>query len=343
MISIFVRAERFQNEYRTPLVPEDIQALIESGISVYVESSSMRCISDKNYADISGCSVTKKSWRDPQFQDSFILGIKELQDLEDLSGNTHVYFSHSLKQQAGSERILQEFVRSNSQLYDFEYFTDGSGVRLIAFGWYAGIVGAALGLQEYGLRKKGASLQKLYPWSSFKSLVACIPHVGQPKIAVLGAKGRCGQGVCKVLDTLHLAYTVFLRGDPISDLEQFDILYNCIVLDESYTKIWFSEETHCTHPLVIIDISCDYSKPNNPIRMYSQATTWANPVIHPVPNVSLVAIENLPSLLPRESSIHFSKCLTDLLFQLQKGEVEVWGRAFQQFQKLSLKRASLEN
>jgi len=332
MRAIFVRAETFQNEFRSPLVPEHVSMLLTKGIQVYIESSQTRFFSDRLYTDISGCIVTKRSWNAPEFQDAFVIGIKELKNLSDLSGHTHVYFSHALKGQTGSEHILKVFRDSNSLLYDFEYFTDASEGRLIAFGWYAGLTGAALGLQEYVLRKKGSTLQRLHPWSSFTSLLASIPAVGQPRIAVLGAKGRCGQGVCKVLDTLGLAYTVFYRESLIPELTAYDIVYNCILLDEGYTRIWLSKTTIVAKPLIIVDISCDYSKPNNPLPLYSHATTWEHPVIQPIEHVSLIAIENLPSLLPKESSYHFSECLTDLFLQ---DKPEIWERAFERYQNLS--------
>jgi saccharopine dehydrogenase (NAD+, L-lysine forming) len=323
--SIFVRAETFPNEYRAPLVPQDIQRLLQAGIQVYIQKSPNRFFSDSLYADISGCIVTEHSWTHPDYKGCCILGIKELNELEKLNGHTHVYFSHALKGQVGSEQILRAFSTSKSQLYDFEYFTGDGGSRLIAFGWYAGVVGAALGLQEYALRKNGNhSLEKLTPWSSLEDLFSSIPTVGQPKIAVVGAKGRCGQGVCYVLTTLGLVYTIFLKEDSIQGLEEFDIVYNCILLDESYTNVWFSEKTQVCHPFIVVDISCDYSKSNNPIQLYKKATTWEAPVVRPEANVSVLAIENLPSLLPKESSTHFSECLVPLLL---KYPTEIWAKA----------------
>jgi len=315
MQSIFIRSETFQNEYRTPLVPEDVKFLLREGIQVYIQSSQKRIFSDKAYSDISGCILTHESWTHPQFQKSLILGIKELTGLEDLSGHTHVYFSHTFKQQEGARRTLQAFVRSNSKLYDCEYFTDTSGNRVIAFGWYAGVVGAALGLQEYARKTiHGESLQNLSPWHSFDELLRSIPDVGSPKIAVLGPYGRCGQGVCNILEKLELEYTSFPKEALIEHLEEFDIVYNCILLDEAYTTVWYTQSTVFDHTTVIVDISCDYSKTNNPIQLYSRPTNWAQPVYTPNDKVSIIAIENLPSLLPAESSNHFSKQLLPLLF-----------------------------
>ncbi len=329
MRSIFVRAETFQNEYRRPLVPEHIQTLINAGLDVYVQSSSNRFFPDQAFLDISFCKVTPKSWTDPEFQDSFIVGIKELKNLSALRGHTHVYFSHALKDQQGAYEILTAFSNSHSKLYDYEYFTDGSGQRLIAFGWYAGVVGAALGMLEYNQRRKNeASLENLHPWSSLTHLVECLPDVGSPKIAVLGPNGRCGQGVCFLLDKLGQTYTSFPRGSSIKDLEDYNIVYNCILLEESYTQVWYSQATVFHRPTVIVDISCDYSKKNNPIQLYSVPTQWEHPVSKPHPLVSLIAIENLPSLLPVESSYHFSKQLVPLLLTYPN---DVWTRALDVF------------
>ena len=46
-------------------------------------------------------------------------------------------------------------------------------------------------------------------------------------------------------------------------MKKFDILYNCICLDNSSNEIWFDKSTIFTKKLLIVDISCDYTKPNN--------------------------------------------------------------------------------
>jgi saccharopine dehydrogenase (NAD+, L-lysine-forming) len=196
-------------------------------------------------------------------------------------------------------------------------------------------VGAALGLQEYVQQTKGDdSLKNLTPWSSFERLLKSIPHIDSPRIAVLGPNGRCGQGVCTVLKTLGLSYTSFPRDSSIERLEEFDIVYNCILLDEMYSKIWYSEKTPFARPTVIVDISCDYTKLNNPIQLYTKPTTWSEPVYKPNPHVSLIAIENLPSLLPFESSYHFSTSLVPILLNYPG---DIWTRALDVF---NLKKAS---
>lgn len=82
---------------------------------------------------------------------------------------------------------------------------------------------------------------------------------------------------------------------------------------------------------VICDVSADTSNPNNPIPVYSISTTFDKPTV-PVdidgPLVSVISIDHLPSLLPREASEAFSKDLLPSLLQLNDWKTApVWSRA----------------
>ena len=59
------------------------------------------------------------------------------------------------------------------------------------------------------------------------------------------------------------------------------------------------------------------------------ATTWAAPVVrvHDAPPLDVMAIDNLPSLLPRESSEDFAAQLLPHLRTLDALDAGVWGRA----------------
>lgn len=308
----------YENEYRTPLVPNDIRLLTNHGFHFTIQKSNHRIFKNQEFIDISGVVLTNKEWFEPEFQTFLILGIKELPFLEKLHCHTHCYFSHSFKQQSNSTTILSAFFNSNSILHDIEYLLDASGNRLIAFGFYAGLVGATLGLQEFILSTSGKSLENLQTWDSFDSMISSIqlPTCLHPKIVVIGPKGRCGLGVCALLEKLNISYSTIHKNDSLNDLFKFDIVFNCILLDTSYSQVWFSKElAPPRHPIIIVDISCDYSKPNNPIQLYEKATSWKVPVYRPCDTLHIIAIENLPSLLPKESSIHFSQQLTKLLLE----------------------------
>ena len=154
------------------------------------------------------------------------------------------------------------------------------------------------------------------------------PRQGGVKVAVIGSDGRCGSGVKKILDTLGINYTPFTKSDRIERLEEYDIVYKCIILDVSYSHIWFDKATHFTKPIVIVDISCDYSKKNNPIKLYSEATTWNQPVFKYNDFVDIIAIDNLPSMLPKESSDEFSDLCTKLLLSFG---TEIWIKCLEKF------------
>jgi saccharopine dehydrogenase (NAD+, L-lysine-forming) len=264
-----------------------------------------------------------------------VIGIKELENLEFLDHNTHAYFSHSFKNQKDSKKILDTFLFSKSDLYDFEYFLDTEGRRKISFGFYAGQVGAILGLLHY----THTLPSRLTPWNSFQEMLTSVPLISVPlnsvlpirqkiSIGILGTQGRCGKGVQSILNQLNIPFTPLSKDSDPESFKNFDIFYNCILLDESYSKVWFDQTTKFTKPLTIIDISCDSSKPNNPIKLYTKSTSWDSPVYKYNDLVSIIAIDNMPSLLPKESSDYFSGILTELI--LEK-DMSIWENALSIF------------
>ena len=85
------------------------------------------------------------------------------------------------------------------------------------------------------------------------------------------------------------------------------------MLDEKYDLVWFDKNTIFNKNIVIVDISCDYNKINNPLKLYFNLTSWEEPVYKYNRYVDIIAINNLPSLLPKESSDEFSNIFKDLL------------------------------
>ena len=325
---IYVREETYSNEYRTPLTPTGVAQLVKAGFLIYIQSSDRRIFRNLEY-EIVGAKITSLPWYNSQFRNFMILGIKELENVERLDAHTHLYFSHCFKGQNCASGILSAFSKSKSKLYDYEFLCDENGKRLIAFGWYAGAVGAALGLHFYTCRDRGS----LKPWVSIEDMVGSVATISSScKIAVLGAEGRCGRGVCSILDRLKINFDRIGKMDSTDSLLNYDLVFNCILLDPEYKKTWFTSDAITERHIVIVDISCDYSKPNNPIPLYTAATSWEQPVLE-IGNYSIIAIENLPSLLPRESSEHFSEKLVTLLLDFDKDSSRVWERCIEAFRK----------
>jgi saccharopine dehydrogenase (NAD+, L-lysine-forming) len=338
--TIFIRNETYENELRAPLIPEHVKLLIIHGYTVYVESSQTRVYPDSAYAE-AGAILTNEPWYSLQYKEALIIGIKELTHLTELDHHKHLYFSHSFRKQKDSLRILNAFKNTNSIIYDVECFTDSENRRLIAFGFHAGMVAATLGLLQHcskhaPLTEPKTNIHTLKHWTSVSAMINTAQNALSAispltKIAVMGAEGRTGKGIQYILDKLNIKYTKFTRDSPQDSLSTvlptYSIIYNAISLDESYSQSWFSPKTPiCTSHITIVDVSCDYTRPNNPIKLYSAPTSWLHPVYTPqtAQHIDIIAIENLPSLLPKESSDHFSDKLYHLLLDQSS---DIWQNA----------------
>ena len=77
--------------------------------------------------------------------------------------------------------------------------------------------------------------------------------------------------------------------------------------------------------------------------IYERVTSWPEPVVrlrngdHPL---DLIAIDNLPSLLPAEASTAFSAQLTPLLARIDEVADPVWRRAADEFRSAMQRRTA---
>lgn len=326
--SIYVRAEQNPDEIRCPLVPSDIAKLISAfpDLVIYLETSEYRVFSDEEYIR-AGARLTDVSWYDPAFGNSLVVGLKELPHLEELrQEHSHLYFSHSFQGQADGVDILDAFRRSGASLYDLEYLVDHAGSRLLSFGAWAGRIGAGLGLlQYYSKTILGQDMEPMDPLSQmsridFDAMIArCVLSqcFVDCRIAIVGANGRSGLAVCSYLDEFGIHFTKILRDDAKHDLCEYDIVYNCILLGDQDVGLWpirRSLELDTSDPKVrvLVDISCDVSKPNHPFSdLYREVSTWPRPV-KTVDGISCIVLSNLPTLLAKEACNEFSAKLVGL-------------------------------
>jgi saccharopine dehydrogenase (NAD+, L-lysine-forming) len=329
---LYIRKETNINEHRTPIIPNDISILLNEGFIVYIEASTNRIYKNEEYIT-EGAILTHKKWYDPLFKNGYIVGIKAFDNIQNLDNHNHIYFSHSYKNQSGSMEILREFAKKKSLIYDFEFFLDKQNKRLISFGFYAGLVGGFLGLLQNLEKKMNQKNISSLSSSTFdvEKIKNKIKHdlkfFGNLKIAIVG-KGKCGQGVASVLNMFGIAMDWFGREDNKSILNTYDIVYNCINLSVASNEIWFSDTTDFSKKITIVDISCDCTKSNNPIAIYNTETSWETPVFSYNEFVDIIAIDNLPTLLPKESSNYFSNKFVELLINM---EYETWKKNEQIF------------
>ncbi|HET9505541.1 MAG TPA: NAD(P)-dependent oxidoreductase [Hymenobacter sp.] len=197
-----LREGRTPPDRRVALTPKkcvELQATYP-GLRVRVQPSPARAYADQEYRDL-GIEVAE----DMQPCD-LLLGVKEVPPAQLLPGKTYLFFSHTIKKQPANRELLRTVLRLGITLIDYELLTNAAGERVVAFGRYAGIVGAYNGLLTYG-RKHG--LYELKPAHLCVDMddmqeefykIKALPPI---KIAVTGS-GRVAGGALEVLDKMGL-------------------------------------------------------------------------------------------------------------------------------------------
>lgn len=332
-MAIWLRREVAPHEQRTPLVPADAAKLIAEGIPVTVEESTHRVFSADEYEAV-GCRVVPgDTWPDASPID-IVLGLKEPSSVSVSLVHRHVFFGHAYKGQEGGPMLLRRFTDGGGTLLDLEYLTDETGHRVVAFGYWAGYMGAALAV----LHQRGqlnAPLGSLTRDELDRKLRGFETGV---KALVIGALGRSGRGACEALTLAGVPTTEWdideTRNLDRAALLDHDILVNTVFATEPGTP--FLTPVDLERPdrrlAVVSDVTCDVTSVCNRLPIYDQVTNWAEPVrrLHPGRPLDLLAIDNLPSLLPRESSTAFSQALFPHLAVLPHGGA-IWSRCEDHF------------
>lgn len=168
-------------------------------LEIFVQPSSSRSYKDEEYTqagiplkeDLSDCEV--------------LVGVKE-QVIETLIPNKqYFFFSHTAKEQEYNRPLLRAVLAKNIQLIDYEYLTDISEKRVIAFGRWAGIVGAHNGILTWGKRTKRFELKAMNECKDFAEAQSYYNTVnlGNIKIVLTGS-GRVANGSAEVLDKMKI-------------------------------------------------------------------------------------------------------------------------------------------
>jgi saccharopine dehydrogenase (NAD+, L-lysine forming) len=181
---------------RTPLTPEQCRAVMDMypHVTVLVQSSKVRSFSDDEYRN-QGVNVV-----DTLEDCDIIMGVKEVPVDWLMPHKTYMFFSHTIKQQPQNKKLLQEVLRKNITLIDYECLTDEAGERVVAFGRYAGIVGAYNGLRTYGQRFNLYDLTPAYQCKDLAEMQTEYQKIKLPPIKILvTGRGRVAKGAEEVL------------------------------------------------------------------------------------------------------------------------------------------------
>jgi alanine dehydrogenase len=339
-------------------------------VRISIQPSDIRCFTDAEYRE-KGCFLTE-DLRDCDI----LMGVKEVSIPTLIPNKTYLFFSHTAKKQAYNREFLRQIMQRNITLIDYEYLKDKKNKRLVAFGHWAGVIGAYKALRARGMR---TDFFDLPPASDCKHMEEMYEYlkkiVLKPiKILVTGG-GRVAKGAMQTIRTLHVKEVsaadflsksyhepVVCRIDPDNYVERKDgtafSLQNFYEEPEAYQSSFkpFTKVTdlfiacHYWDPKspkfltaedykaddfkisVIADISCDL---NGPIVSTLRASTIASSFYgydrfkgeEAIPfvdsrNVTVMAVDNLPGELSRDSSIDFAEDLYRNVYDSLLGDDE---------------------
>ncbi|WP_273508364.1 saccharopine dehydrogenase [Planktotalea frisia] len=340
MTHLWVRAEQRENEERVGLTPEGAAELIKAGLRVTVEQSSVRAIGIEGYK-AAGCEIApENSWPDAP-ANAIIFGLKELPEDGTPLSHLHIMFGHAFKGQPTGRILLDRFKAGGGTLYDLEYLVDETGRRVAAFGYWAGYAGAAVTLRCWMAQQNGGIAGTVGVFKSSDALVDDLHNAlkGLDKSTlnalIIGALGRVGTGATDLLSTLDIPVTKWdmaetASGGPFPEVLDHTLFLNCI-LARPGTPVFVPEsaKTDERQLSVIGDIACDPDSDFSPIKVYNRTTTWDEPAlrVHDAPPLDVTAIDNLPSMLPVESSEDYAEQLLPSLLTLANLDSGVWARA----------------
>lgn len=347
-LHLWLRAESKPGEERAPVTPAGVRRLVDAGVQVTVEASPTRVFGDEEYAAAGATMAQTGAWQAAP-ADAVILGIKELPVADLPLVHRHVYFAHAFKEQKGWADILRRFQVGGGVLLDLEYLKRDDGRRVAAFGYWAGYVGAAVGVLALAHLRTGsaAPLAAVRPWPGRAQLIAaCQAALGgapAPTAIVLGAKGRSGSGAVALLSAVGATVTSWdleetRAGGPFDAILAHELFVNAVLvmgpMPPFVTRAQIVNAGLARRLAVIADVSCDPHSPYNPVPLYDDTTTMDHPTVRAiggrgdVASLDVVAIDHLPSLLPRESSEDFAEQLLPHLLELAHGSA-VWRGAEQ--------------
>lgn len=359
-----LREGKVPPDKRVPLLPDQCKLIMEQypHVSVAVQPSDIRCISNDEYSsagiplqeDLSDCDI--------------LMGVKEVPVHLLLPNKTYMFFSHTLKKQPHNQKLLQTAVERKIRLIDYECLKDTGGTRILAFGRFAGVVGAYNALLFYGKKYQLFELKRAYKCFDLEEMKQELKKVKLPNIKILlTGGGRVGKGATEILDYLKIRrvdcndllqnqydepvyaqlrskdYHVTLNGSEFSNAEFYSRPENFKCTFDKFTGIadifiagayWdprapilFTLEDARKKDFtirMIADITCDIngSIPTTvksstilePVYDYNRSTMRLDAPFSSEENITVMAVDNLPGELPRDSSKDFGLQLINNVF-----------------------------
>ncbi|SHG05019.1 Alanine dehydrogenase [Arenibacter palladensis] len=196
-----IRERKNPPDRRVVLTPDACTKILDKfpEAEIVVEPSPIRVFSDLEYGE-KGFPVKSEMEKC-----DVLIGVKEVPIADLIPNKKYFFFSHTIKKQPYNRNLLRAILEKNIELYDHEVITGTKGQRLVAFGRYAGIVGAYNGLRAYGLKFGLFQLPKAETLADQQALISELRRVKLPNIKILlTGRGRVGNGAKEMLDAMEI-------------------------------------------------------------------------------------------------------------------------------------------
>jgi saccharopine dehydrogenase (NAD+, L-lysine forming) len=193
-----IREGKVPADRRVPLSPAQCRSMLDHypELDLVVQRSSARAFTDDEYSKAGITLVDDLQDRD------LIMGIKEIPVEMLLADKSYLFFSHTIKEQPHNRKLLRAALDKGITLMDYELLTNEHGERVLAFGYWAGVVGAYNGFRAWQLIHGGPALKPAHECHDLEELeqhLHAFPLPEDLRIVLTGG-GRVGKGAMGVLE-----------------------------------------------------------------------------------------------------------------------------------------------
>lgn len=206
-----IREDKIPVDKRCPLTPAQCQMVANQfKVEVKAQKSEVRIFQAEEFTqhgidlvdDISDCDI--------------LLGVKEVPKEKLIPEKTYFFFSHTIKEQEYNRVLLKTILEKKIKLVDYECLLDPkTNQRIVAFGRFAGIVGAYNTIWTFGKRYNLFNIRRAHECYDLADMKTEFEKVKLPaiKIAITGG-GRVAKGAMEVMygmDILQVSPYEFLN------------------------------------------------------------------------------------------------------------------------------------
>ncbi|MBL7952952.1 MAG: alanine dehydrogenase [Flavobacteriales bacterium] len=193
-----IREGKQPADRRVPLTPAQCKEVMQRypAVDLVVQRSPVRAYTDGEYEAFEIPMVDDLEDRD------LILGVKEVPLEMLLPEKAYLFFSHTIKEQPHNRKLLRAVLDRKVRLLDHELLTNPHGERVLAFGYWAGVVGAYNGMRAWQLMHGGPELKpanECHDLEELQRYLHAYPLPNDLRIVMTGG-GRVGKGAMGVLE-----------------------------------------------------------------------------------------------------------------------------------------------